>query len=180
MYKLYNNNNMLPYLPNEIVNMILTFRPTHPVAILINNNVEKLLKDYLYMDYEDRYELYEDDELKDITTKLQKEDLRPVSIYRRALQQDKEYFEKEIKIYSNEENYTDQAYIIGNYIDFSLDPIDYDYIELCKKNLKYINELVSKFTLYRDIELLYNFNDEYFINLGVMSSDWIKQQHHIK
>ena len=66
MYKLYNNNNMLPYLPNEIVNMILTFRPTHPVAILINNNVEKLLKDYLYMDYEDRYELYEDDELKDI------------------------------------------------------------------------------------------------------------------
>ena len=46
MYKLYNNNNnMLPYLPNEIVNIILTFLPTHQVAILINNNVEKLLKD---------------------------------------------------------------------------------------------------------------------------------------
>ena len=26
---------------------------------------------------------------------------------------------------------------------------------------------------------LYNFNDEYFINLGVMSSEWIKQQHKI-
>ena len=64
---------MLPYLPIEIVNHILSFRCIHPITILINNNVEKLLKDYLYKDYEDRYELYDDDcELKDITTKIQK------------------------------------------------------------------------------------------------------------
>jgi len=176
---------MLPYLPNEIVNMILTFRPTHPVAILVKNNIDTLLKDYLDNDYEERYELYEVYEIDDITTKIFKDYLRPVSNYKRALQYDKEFFEKEILVYSNEKNYKDAYSWSGDddcYVrigDPEIDYIDYDYIEISKRNLEFVNELIDKFTLYRDIELLYNFNDEYFINLGVMSSEWIKQQHKI-
>lgn len=170
---------MAPYLPIEIVNHILSFRPTHYVAILVRNNVDLCLKDYLNYDYEERYELYELDELDNIITKINKEYLKPISNYRRALLDNKKYFEDEIKIYSNKDNYTDQAYIIGNYIDFSLDPIDHDYIAFCKKKLETINELIIKFTLNKDIELLYNFNDNFFSNLNMITVDWIQQQYHI-
>jgi hypothetical protein len=162
---------MLHYLPIEIVNHILTFRPPHPSAVLIKHNLDECLKNYLDNDYDDRYELYEEDEINDIITNVCKQNLRRVSNYRRALEFNKTYFENQIKNYSNEHNYKDAYFwdwehgyvrIGSEHIDY----IDYEYIEICKNKLKTIDILIKKFTLYKDIEQLYNFDHTYFENIG--------------
>ena len=50
---------VLPVLPLEIINMILSYRPVHPVARLIKVKLEEYFEeeeDYLYGQY--RYPLY--------------------------------------------------------------------------------------------------------------------------
>jgi len=153
---------MLPYLPIEIINIILTFRPRHPLAILVKNNVKNLFECYLYKDYEESYELNKTSEVIDIITKIQKDYLKPVSNYRRALLYNKEFFEKQIIFYSENNNIWSNA-----------------YIKLCNRKLLITNKLIDKFTLYKDIELLYKFNSNFFLNLDMIIVDWIIKQHNI-
>lgn len=136
----------------EIINHILSFRPTHPVGLLVRNNVRELLEDYNGYEFEELKDEFGEEEYDIILYECQIINLNQVSLYRKRLLWDKEECEDDIDYYSNNTS-TD------------IDPIDYDYIDDCKNRIIIINKLLN---IFKDIDFGYKYNVKWDIGFDIV------------